>query len=68
MLFTLLTFPLRCTLDIEQCVGGRLLAGPFANEAIKCTLPRWSKKWGSREREKGKSPAVSTNAGASRPR
>lgn len=40
MLFTLLTFPLRCTLDIEQCGRGPLFHGPFANEAIKSLLPR----------------------------
>lgn len=44
MLFTLLTFPLCCTLDIEQCERGRLLVGPFANEAIKSILPWLSKR------------------------
>lgn len=57
MLFTLLTFPLGCTLDIEQCGRGRLLAGPFANEAIKSILPWLSKGQG----EQGKSSAVSAN-------
>lgn len=57
MLFTLLTFPLGSTLDIEQCGRGRLLAGPFANEAIKSILPRLSKGQG----EQGKSSAVSAN-------
>lgn len=57
MLFTLLTFPLGCTLDIEQCGRGRLLAGPFANEAIKSILPWLSKG----PREQGKSSAVSAN-------
>lgn len=57
MLFTLLTFLLGCTLDLEQCGGGRLLAGPFANEAIKSLLPRLSKG----QREQGKSSAVSAN-------
>lgn len=57
MLFTLLTFPLGCTLDIEQCGRGRLLAGPFANEAIKSILPWLSKG----QREQGKSSAVSAN-------
>lgn len=56
MLFTLLTFPLRCTLDIEQCGRGPLFHGPFANEAIKSLLPRlwkggqeggWVGGWGS---------------------
>lgn len=49
MLFTLLTFPLRCTLDIEQCGRGPLFHGPFANEAIKSLLPRlWkgAEGWG----------------------
>lgn len=55
MLFTLLTFPLSCTLDIEQCGWGRLLTGPFANEAIKSILPWLSKG----PREQGKSSAVS---------
>lgn len=57
MLFTLLTFPLCCTLDIEQCGRGRLLTGPFANEAIKSILPWLSKG----PREQGKSSAVSAN-------
>lgn len=57
MLFTLLTFPLGCTLDIEQCGRGRLLAGPFANEAIKSILPWLSEG----QREQGKSSAVSAN-------
>lgn len=57
MLFTLLTFSLGCTLDIEQCRRGRLLAGPFANEAIKSILPWLSKG----QREQGKSSAVSAN-------
>lgn len=57
MLFTLLTFPLGCTLDIEQCGRGRLLAGPFANEAIKSIL-LWLSKG---PREQGKSSAVSAN-------
>ena len=57
MLFTLLTFPLGCTLDIEQCGRGRLLAGPFANEAIKSILPWLSKEPG----EQGMSSAVSAN-------
>lgn len=38
-MFILLTFPLCCTLDIEQCEKGRLLVGPIANEAIKSILP-----------------------------
>lgn len=42
-LFTLLTFPLRCALDIEQSGRGRLSTGPFANEAIKSILPGLSK-------------------------
>lgn len=53
MLFTLLTFPLRCTLDIEQCGRGPLFHGPFANEAIKSLLP-WLWKgaggWGGARR------------------
>lgn len=57
MLFTLLTFPLSCTLDIEQCGRGQLLIGPFANEAIKSFLPWLSKG----QREQGKSSAVSAN-------
>lgn len=57
MLFILLTFPLCCTLDIEQCGRGRLLTGPFANEAIKSILPWLSKG----PREQGKSSAVSAN-------
>ena len=57
MLFTLLTFPLGCTLDIEQCGRGRLLAGPFANEAIKSILPWLSEG----QREQGESSAVSAN-------
>lgn len=57
MLFTLLTFPLHCTLDIEQCGRGRLFAGPIANEAIKSILPWLSKGQG----EQGKSSAVSAN-------
>lgn len=57
MLFTLLTFPFGCTLDIEQCGRGLLLAGPFANEAIKSILPWLSKG----QREQGKSSAVSAN-------
>lgn len=49
MLFTLLTFPLRCTLDIEQCGRGPLFHGPFANEAIKSLLPRlWKGAGGGR--------------------
>lgn len=56
-MFTLLTFPLCCTLDIEQCGRGRLLTGPFANEAIKSILPWLSKG----PREQGKSSAVSAN-------
>lgn len=57
MLFTLLTFPLGCTRDIEQCGRGGLRAGPFANEAIKSMLPWLSKGQG----EQGKSSAVSAN-------
>lgn len=57
MLFTLLTFPLGCTLDIEQCGRGRLVAGPFANEAIKSVLCWLSKG----PREQAKSSAVSAN-------
>lgn len=38
MLFTPLTFPLRCTLDIDRSGRGRLFTGPFANEAIKSVL------------------------------
>jgi len=56
-MFTLLTFPLGCTLDIEQCGRGRLLAGLFANEAIKSIL-HWLCKG---QREQGKSSAVSAN-------
>lgn len=43
MLFTLLTFPLHCTLDIDQSGRGRLFIRPFANEAIKSVLPWLSK-------------------------
>lgn len=57
MLFMLLTFPLCCTLDIEQCGRGRLLTGPFANEAIKSILPWLS----TGPEEQGKSSAVSAN-------
>lgn len=56
-MFTLLTFPLRCTLDIEQCGRGRLFSGPFANEAIKSILPWLSEGQGRH----GKSSAVSAN-------
>lgn len=56
-MFTLLTFPLRCTLDIEQCGRGRLFSGPFANEAIKSILPGLSEGQGRH----GKSSAVSAN-------
>lgn len=38
MLLTLLTFPLRCSLDIERSGRGRLFTGPFANEAIMSVL------------------------------
>lgn len=57
MLFTLLTFPLGCTLDIEQCGRGQLFTGPFANEAIK-SIPPWLSKG---QKEQGKSSAVSAN-------
>lgn len=61
MLFTLLTFPLHCTLDIEQCGRGPLFHGPFANEAIKSLLPRlWKRAAGG-----GKSSAASANTRAS---
>lgn len=43
MLFTLLTFPLHCTLDIDQSRRGRLFTRPFSNEAIKSVLPWLSK-------------------------
>lgn len=42
-LFTLLTFPLRWALDIEQSGRGPLFTGPSANEAIKRVLPGMSK-------------------------
>lgn len=57
VVFTLLTFPLRCTLDIEQCGRGRLFSGPFANEAIKWILPWLSEGQGRH----GESSAVSAN-------
>lgn len=42
-LFTPLTFPLGCTLDIERCGRGPRFHRPVANEAIKSLLPRFGR-------------------------